>query len=58
MGSDAAGILGDDDSGGALEGSEELEIARLQREISTSVQSNPEIVVALMRTWLESESET
>ena len=58
MGSDAAGILGDDDSDGALEGSEELEIARLQREISTSVQSNPEIVVALMRTWLESESET
>ena len=58
MGSDVAGMLGDEDSGGALEGSEELEIARLQREISASVQSNPEIVVALMRTWLDSENET
>jgi len=41
-----------------MEGSEELEIARLQREIASSVQSNPEIVVALMRTWLDSEGET
>jgi len=29
IGIDAAGILGDEDIGGALEGSEELEIARL-----------------------------
>ena len=52
---DAAAILGDEDASGALEGSEELEIARLQREIANSVQSNPEIVVELMRTWLGSE---
>ena len=58
IGIDAAGTLGDEDAGGALEGSEELEIARLQREIASSVQSNPEIVVALMRTWLDSEGET
>ena len=47
--------LGNEDASGALEGSEELEIARLQREIANSVQSNPEIVVELMRTWLGSE---
>ena len=58
IGIDAAGILGDEDIGGALEGSEELEIARLQREIANSVQSNPKIVVELMRTWLDSEDET
>jgi|TARA_B100000809_G_scaffold238294_1_gene258908 hypothetical protein len=29
IGIDAAGTLGDEDAGGALEGSEELEIARL-----------------------------
>ena len=58
IGIDVAGILGDEDAGGALEGSEELEIARLQREIANSVQSNPEIVVELMRTWLDSEDET
>ena len=58
IGTDAAGILGDEEDGGAMEGSEELEIARLQREIASSVQSNPEIVVALMRTWLDSEGET
>ena len=58
IGIDAAGTLGDEDAGGALEGSEELEIARLQREIANSVQSNPEIVVKLMRTWLGSEGET
>jgi flagellar biosynthesis/type III secretory pathway M-ring protein FliF/YscJ len=55
IGTDAAAILGDEDASGALEGSEELEIARLQREIANSVQSNPEIVVELMRTWLGSE---
>ena len=55
IGMDAAAILGDEDASGALEGSEELEIARLQREIANSVQSNPEIVVELMRTWLGSE---
>ena len=58
IGIDAAGILGYGDASGALEGSEELEIARLQREIANSVQSNPEIVVELMRTWLDSEDET
>ena len=58
IGTDAAAILGDEDASGALEGSEELEIARLQREIANSVQSNPEIVVELMRTWLDSEDET
>jgi len=58
IGIDVAGILGDEDAGGALEESEELEIARLQREIANSVQSNPEIVVELMRTWLDSEDET
>ncbi|HIB86116.1 TPA: hypothetical protein EYO57_02735 [Candidatus Poribacteria bacterium] len=58
IGIDAAGILGYGDASGALEGSEELEIARLQREIANSVQSNPEIVVELMRTWLGSEGET
>ena len=55
IGIDAAGILGYGDASGALEGSEELEIARLQREIANSVQSNPEIVVELMRTCLDSE---
>ena len=55
IGTDAAAILGDEDASGALEGSKELEIARLQREIANSVQSNPEIVVELMRTWLDSE---
>ena len=58
IGIDATGILGNEDVGGALEGSEELEIARLQREITNSVQVNPEIVVELMRTWLDSEDET
>ena len=58
IGIDATGILGNEDVGGALEGSEELEIVRLQREIANSVQSNPEIVVELMRTWLDSEDET
>ncbi|HIA70919.1 TPA: hypothetical protein EYN98_33710 [Candidatus Poribacteria bacterium] len=58
IGTDAAGILGDGEDGGAMEGSEELEIARLQREITNSVQSNPEIVVELMRTWLDSEDAT
>ena len=58
IGTDAAGILSDGEDGGAMEGSEELEIARLQREIINSVQSNPEIVVELMRTWLDSEDET
>jgi len=56
IGIDAAGILGYGDASGALEGSEELEIALLQR--ANSVQSNPEIVVELMRTWLGSEGET
>ena len=56
IGIDAAGILGYGDARGALEGSEELEIAWLQR--ANSVQSNPEIVVELMRTWLGSEGET
>ena len=54
IGIDATGILGNEDVGGALEGSEELEIARLQGEITNSVQVNPEIVVELMRTWLDS----
>ena len=58
IGIDAAGTLGDEDAGGALEGSEELEIARLQGEITNSVQVNREIVVELMRTWLDSEDET
>ena len=58
IGTDAAGILGDGEDGGAMEGSEELEIARLQRGITNSVQSNPEIVVELMRTWLDSEDST
>ena len=58
IGIDATGILGNEDVGGALEGSEELEIARLQGEITNSVQVNPEIVVELMRTWLDSEDET
>ena len=43
IGTDAAAILGDEDTSGALEESEELEIARLQREIANSVQSNPEL---------------
>ena len=58
IGIDATGILGNEDVGGALEVSEELEIARLQGEITNSVQVNREIVVELMRTCLASEEDT
>ena len=58
IGIDATGLPGTEDVGGVLEGAEELEIARLQGEITNSVQVNREIVVELMRTCLASEEDT